>query len=510
MFLSKLISINLYYLNKIMADFININIKQGGFFRLVKKLKLSFSISNKSFFIKVFILLFFTISCHKPPFYGEEIIEPKINIENNWYNKSFVTLDLESEKKWWLKYNNKTLNLIIELATKNNHSLSSIHSKIREARAEANIKKANLLPNVDAGSSFTRSSDNFNPINPNNKNIYNFYRSSLDVSWEIDIFGSNFNQKKFKDLVYLSVIEEKNYLLQSLIAEIITIFVEIDYLKKDLTLTNLIANYHRKKLELAQERKRVGLENQIQINEIEQDLIDAKFKISSVKRDIDNKIYKIEFLSSQNIGSLRQKILRSKNLSNINNFNFIVDLPLAIIDNRPDVKMASYQYLSSIANKNYMAAQIFPKLSLSSFIGFSNTQSGNLFKTNSRFFGNSASIQMPLINFGKVKQGVVVADEIKKQSYINLKEKIDNVLLEVEVAMNDIVKYQDQINLLNKKYQKISENTQLRKQIYDAGLISYGNFIDDKIKLLKSCQEINNNSKMNNLAIIAFYKSIGL
>lgn len=462
-------------------------------------------------FKKILILsLIFLISCKKPPFMGEDIMRPKVNIKDSWYNKSFVTLDIEEDNKWWKKFKNSELNFLIELLLKNNYSLSEIHSRIRQSRIEAGLKKADFFPEISLSSSFTRSSDNFNPINPNNKNIYNFFRSGLNMSWEIDIFGSNYNEMKFKELTYLSIIEEKNYLIQSLISEVVIGFINVNYLKRDLELTQKKLKYYHEKSDLIEKRLNAGLENQIKINEIEEKILLTKIDISALNQKIYNEIHKIEFLCGKNSGDLKELILNSKIINHQDNFSFVIDFPLNIILNRPDVKSASYNYMSSIANKNFAIAQIFPKISLSSFLGFSNTKSGNLLKSNSRFFGNSVSFNVPIMDFGRSKNAVKIADEIKIQSSIILKEKINNALQEIEITMNDIVKYQDQKNLIQKKVKKAYESTQLNENRYQAGLISYLELIDNKIKLNESLMQKNNQNQLLDLSIISFYKSIGL
>jgi outer membrane protein TolC len=103
--------------------------------------------------------------------------------------------DSLSRIKWFEVYKDEALNQLIQHALDSNRSLLTAIANVEEARANASMVKADLLPKFNYGLN-TRSSSfgSGTPLGIANMNPTNF-NANIGMGWEIDLFGKVRNAK---------------------------------------------------------------------------------------------------------------------------------------------------------------------------------------------------------------------------------------------------------------------------------------------------------------------------
>ncbi len=479
---------------------------------------ISYKISNKIYlqksFYKGFLLVFLLITaCKKPLFLGEDYIEPKIETSESWQNNSLNIQENSTNKainkKWWEDFQDSQLNQIIELALKDNHGLNIARSRILESRANVKFKKSELMPKVDATATASRSNNNFNPINPNNHPVFNFFRTGFDASWELDFFGGNYSQKKASEFLFFANQEQEKLATKSLIAEIAKNYLELRFLQNELIVNQSLKDIYQENLDLNKAKNRSGFVDEITLKNLENDILDSESQIVDLEAQIQSKIYNIEVLAGQKIGHLAQDLKQFKSMPKIDN-NIFVDLPAEIIANRPDVNIASHEFMATIANKNFAVSQIFPKISIAAFFGFLNTETGNLLKPNSQVFSTSAGVNLPILHFGKLKAGIKIADAQKEQALIKFEETINKAIFDIESAFLNYNNKCKQKDIANDLLQNNHNIVEFQQKKYNAGLISYLGLNESKIQDLQSLLSFLQKELDENLAMISVLKSLAI
>ena len=100
--------------------------------------------------------------------------------------------DAAIEHDWWKHFGDPTLDALIAEAIQGNKSLQIAKARIEEARANRNIARASLLPQVNGALSATRANQGL----LTNDRTFNIADAELDASWEIDLFGRNQPQNR--------------------------------------------------------------------------------------------------------------------------------------------------------------------------------------------------------------------------------------------------------------------------------------------------------------------------
>jgi NodT family efflux transporter outer membrane factor (OMF) lipoprotein len=455
-------------------------------------------------------LLVLATSCSFIPPVGENYEKPKTEMPQKWASlknqdqSHFVAI----ETKWWRNFDDPILDLLIEIALKNNYDFQIAQSRVLEARANISEKTSNMLPKVNARANGTRMNNFFNPVNPNRRPIINFFTAGFDASWEIDLFGGNYRARQAAKALFEASDEEKNYIAISLIAEVVKNYANLRNAQNQLFLQKQINQSYQEITQLNEEKKLVGLISEIDFGRIKIEMLNNLENLASAEADNEISLYNLELLLAKKPGEMKNFLGDFGEIPIIRK-DIIISAPLDLLRNRPDIKQAERQLESSVAMKGYALAQVFPKISLTSFLGFINTKSGSLFNSPSRSFSLGGGVTTPILNFGGLSAGLKISDQRKKQALLNYEAKVNQALADVEISMVNFVKEDEKLLLNLQSFEIYEMIVKLDKERSDKGIISYVEFLRSKIDFLQSKQKLNQTKFAFSEKTVALYKALG-
>ena len=130
------------------------------------------------------------------------------------------------EGRWWESFCDSQLNAYINEAVIENPSVGQALARVEQARAQARITGANLLPQVNGGFNALRSKQNLGSIpgvgsedNGQTSITTNNFGLSVDVSWETDLWGKLSAQSAAARADFLSSAANLRATRQSIAAE---------------------------------------------------------------------------------------------------------------------------------------------------------------------------------------------------------------------------------------------------------------------------------------------------
>lgn len=116
---------------------------------------------------------------------------PEMALPTGWSDVGGVGATQQNTTLFWQEFGSADLNRLIDNALAQNLDLEAALYRIEQARAQAKIAGAPLYPNVSASSSASR-----NYQDPKNTTSV---RGGGSISYEVDLWGKNRNQKKSAD-----------------------------------------------------------------------------------------------------------------------------------------------------------------------------------------------------------------------------------------------------------------------------------------------------------------------
>lgn len=466
----------------------------------LKQLGLYLSILTLLFLLSILVGCMMGPNYERPQFFDNDEIEKVLDLQPTSEKAPLSILD----------FHDKTLNHILILGLQNSPSIRTAFTKVRQARASVRISEADLMPSIDLNAKY-------NYLNAGqNMNLFaneDYYQSAIDMSWEIDIFGSNARRLEASKANLKGVIESLKNVHISMIADMTQAYVKLrttEWLlknaKENLTLQNDI-------YQTVLEQFNAGLTDEIALNQAEYLLETTKMSIPQLTQQRINYQNILALLVGQLPTTLNE--ILDKNKTNLVQSPFkydltrLYDLPADVIRNRPDVRVAEEQLIAGNALVGSAIADMFPKISLTGLLGFGSTKASNLFENASFESGVSPQISLPLLHFGALKNNVELKKAMKEEYLIAYENALLTTAKEIHSAINNLQNEFKRNQSARIAYQKMQKVSKLNWQKYKQGLIPYADVLDTEQRRLSAQTNMVNSNSALYQGIVQYYKAIG-
>jgi outer membrane protein TolC len=183
--------------------------------------------------------------------------------------------------------------------------------------------------------------------------------------------------------------------------------------------------------------------------------------------------------------------------------------PADTIRHRPDLRAAERQLAAATAMQGAAIAELFPKISLSAFLGLRNTDIESLFKSAAFSHGNAANLVQPLLNFGRIKAGIKLAEAKQREAYFAYEKGVLEALKETETALTRYLKEEIRRQTLARAVEDQQEAVRLSQLRFEAGVISLLDVLVAQRALYAVESELANSRALTAVNLISLYKSLG-
>lgn len=425
----------------------------------------------------------------------------------SWKNAGhFPTASPQQDlSRWWRHFNDPTLNQIIRTSLANNLDLRSAQARIREARARRNAQAASLFPSL-SGSTGTSSRAN-NP-NPGPSSSSTSYSTSLDASWEADLFGRQRSNIEASAANLGAAQENLHSAHASLAAEIATTYTTIRTNQARLAIIRETLVTREETARLASWREQSGEADALEATQAKTSLESARASIPTIETAIEQDLNQLAFLSGQNPGSLHSLIQSSPRIPSPPD-RIAVRIPADVVRQRPDVRIAGYQLLAAAASTRAADADRYPSLSLSGSLSLATAQSRQLFNPQSAAASLIAGISSPIFDGGRLNANLQAAQAAEEQALLAYRSSVLNALTETENALVACRLSASRLSSLEKAAQLAREADALARQRYEAGEIDFLGVLDSQRTLLSLEESLLSTRADRTISFIRLYQALG-
>jgi len=430
---------------------------------------------------------------------------------DRWQAEQGAGLDLkpvtpEKLKSWWNSFGDSQLNRLMELALAGNLDLKIALARIDQARADRRSTRAELFPQVGLKTGGQRNL-NLSPIYSRGLS-FNIFELGFDALWEVDLFGRQQRRLEAASADLDAANEEHAQALVMLTAELARSYVEYRNLQNQMriTRTNLQTQQHTLKLTERLFSEGVG----------------ARHDVVRARALVENTEAQIPALEGRLIGALRQlEMLVGKHpgalaadLSEpgavpIARGKELLASPAETIRHRPDLHIAERKLAAATAMHGAAVAELFPKISLSAFLGLRNTDIESLFKSAAFSYSTASNLMQPLLNFGRIQAGIDLAEAKQQEAYLAYEKAVLEALRDTETALTRYLKEEVRRQILGKSVEDQRESVRLSELRYREGVISFLDVLDAQRALYSAEIELARSEAETSTNLIAFYKTLG-
>ena len=398
------------------------------------------------------------------------------------------------------------LQKVIDLALMNNRDLRMATLNIERTRALYQIQRAELLPSVNAGATFSKERVPGILSGSGEPATEELYNVRLGISsWELDLFGRVRSLKDAALQEYLATEQACLGTQISLVAEVANTYLTLAADRELLKLAQETLSSQEASYNLIRRRYEVGASSKL-------DLRQAQTRVDAARVDISR--YTAIVAGDENalallVGSPVPKGLLPTELGTVTLLKDITPgLPADVLQRRPDILQAESLLRAAYANIGAARAALFPRITLTTSVGTTSDQLSGLFNSGSDTWSFIPQIVMPIFD-ARTWSAYDVAKVEREISLTQYEKAIQVAFREVADALAERGTLGDQMAAQQSLVEATAESYQLSDVRYKSGIDSYLSVLDAQRSLYSAQQGLImvRLSRLTNL--VTLYKVLG-
>jgi len=373
---------------------------------------------------------------------------------------------------WWEAFEDPELNALIVQVQINNQNLKAAEANVRAARALGDQARAQLFPMVTGNADLTRSGSGSNAGNTGGTGlggVHNSYNLSLDVGWELDVWGR-----------IRRTIEAANASTQASEADLqaATLSAQAqlaqDYLLlrvQDATIALLqdtVAAFE-KSAQLTRNQYAVGVAARA-------DVVQAEAQLKSTQAQaIDAGIQRaqLEHAIALLIGKAPAELSIAVAPMHAVFPDIPTGLPSALLERRPDIAGAERRAAAANAQIGVAEAAYYPDLTLSATGGFQSSTIGRLLSLPSRFWSLGPSLAQVIFDAGLRRAQTAQAVATYDADVATYRQTVLTAFQSVEDNLAALRILQQEASVQDEAVKAARESVTITTNQYKAGTANY-------------------------------------
>ena len=469
--------------------------------------------------ITAIALCFLLTSCGLYKKYEQKTTAPADvfgNLADNSNSASFKAGDGSSslsEMSWREFFTDPMLQQLIEQVLENNTDLNT--ARIAVEKSEASLKAARMayLPSLYFSPQGTIASFDGGAASKT-------YELPLQLSWDIDVFGSITNKKRAAKAVLLQAQMYQETVCANLISTTAQQYFMLQVLDRQLEILTQTDSLWNASLETQKSLWENGKAYSTSVNQMEASYLDVKTQIVDTRRNIrsvENAICNLLAITPPHINRMKwgssalhhpdaqgddgQRMFDTQYLR--------LGVPATMLEHRPDIRMANHAMEEAFYNTQAARSAFFPKISLGGLVGWTNSAGGIVTNPGGLLLSAVGQLTQPIFAQGSLRANKKIAqlteEELQKkyvQTVINAGNQVNEAMADCMAAREKFQFYRRQLEVLQEAYVGTHE-------LMDNGKASYLEVLTAQESLLNSQLSEAMNMYKASQAVIALYIALG-
>ncbi len=452
------------------------------------------------------VILLLTAGCTAV---GPDYNKPDLDPPKSWHQVSDPALlpDKTKIRKWWTVFNDPTLNMLIQNATKQNLDLKVAVATVEEARAQLGVARGDYLPSITAEGSGTREESRGTQMNSDGI-LDTYYSTGTDVSWELDLFGRIKRSVQAATAEFQATEEDRVDVMISLYAQVASTYINVRTLQARLKTALENIRSQKEILELTKSRFKHGLATDLDVAQAEQVLANTKSEVPPLRIQLIEEKNNLSTLLGRPPSSLGKILKHSKPIP-MPPDKITTGVPADLLRQRPDLRGAERRLAAQTARIGMTKAELYPILSLTGNLNYKNTELHDMFVPGTRAFSFGPFLSWNIFNSGKIREQIKVEDARARQALFIYEQTLLTALSEVEDAMTGYIEQQTRLKALKDSVQASTRYLHLAEKLYKDGLSDFQNVLDAQRELFLAEDNLDKAKGNSAQYIVTLYKALG-
>jgi multidrug efflux system outer membrane protein len=423
-----------------------------------------------------------------------------VSIQGGHYDQS------RFETVWWQQFDDPTLNQLVSKSLEGNRDLRVAFARWKAARAIRDDVSNDNLPVVTSRVSSQQGKGQV-PGQTENRVHQERYDLGLDMAWEVDLFGRIQRQLESSDAQEDAAAADLYQLRVTMIAELVDAYGQLRgaQLREKIALANLKNQQDSRNVTVS--LRDAGVGNELDVVRADARLAAVEATVPQLQAEQVRQKNRIATLLGERPNALSVSLSPAE-LPAIAKALPIGD-PAELLRRRPDVLAAERRLASATAEIGVATADLFPRVSLSGFLGFTAGRGSQIGSSAARVWSLGPSITWAAFDLGSVRARIRGADANAEGALATYEQQVLLALEESENAFSDYGKRQQRLLSLIKQSESSRAAADLAAIQYKEGTVDYLVLLDAQRERLyaEDAQALGETDQYR--GIVAIYKALG-
>jgi NodT family efflux transporter outer membrane factor (OMF) lipoprotein len=418
-----------------------------------------------------------------------------------------------AQTSWREFFTDPMLQQLIEQVLANNTDLNS--ARLAVEKSEASLKAARLayLPALYFSPSGTIASFDGGKASKT-------YDIPLQLSMDIDVFGSITNKKRAAKAVMLQAKMREEAVRANLVSTTAQQYFLLQVLDRQLEILTQTDELWNASLETEKSLWENGKAYSTAVNQMEASYLSVKTQIVDTRRHIravENAICQLLAITPQHInrqkwGSspLHHAEAQGDEAERMFDTKFLrIGVPATMLEMRPDIRMANHAMEEAFYNTQAARSAFFPSITLNGSAGWTNSAGGLIVNPGKILLSAVAQLTQPIFARGRLiankKIAKLTEEDLQKkyvQTIINAGNQVNEAMAECKAAHDKYHYYSRQVQVLHDAYTGTHE-------LMDNGKANYLEALKAQESLLNAQLSEAMNQYNGAQAVVALYIALG-
>ena len=414
---------------------------------------------------------------------------------------------------WREFFTDPVLQSLIDMVLTHNTDVNS--ARIAVEKSEASLKMARMayLPSLYFSPQGTMAKFDDNPWSKT-------YNLPLQLSMDVDVFGSLTNKKRAANAVLLQAQMREEAIRTNLISTTAQQYYMLQVLDRQLEILTQTDSLWNASLEMQKTLWENGKAYSTAVNQMESSYLNVKAQIVDTRRNIratENAICRLLAIAPQHINrnkwgssALHHPDAKGNTGQRMFDTQFLkIGVPASMLELRPDIRMANHAMEEAFYNTQAARSAFFPSITLNGTGGWINSAGAAVVNPGKLLLSFVGSLTQPIFARGRLKANLKInqlteEDLLQRyaQTVVDAGNQVNEAMADCQAAREKHQFYSRQVEVLHEAYTGTHE-------LMDNGKASYLEVLTAQESLLNAQLSEATNMYKGAQAVIALYIALG-
>ena len=430
-------------------------------------------------------------------------------LPDEWQEKDMLFQQvLPVDDQWWKVFEDTTLDSLIHLAMEQNPSVLMAINRIDQAKAQWRISQSDFYPSLTFNGGWTRQQTSGNLGTGSPQAWTGYYSASVQMSWQLDVFGVIREKAKAQKELYAASKEEYNATMVSLCAEVASAYFNLREVQQELDVLRRNAVSQEAVVKITESRYKTGLVSKLDVAQAKSVYYSTLASIPTTEANVIQYLNTLAVLLGLYPQDVTDALSDTKPLPDYME-PVGVGVPGELLLRRPDVRGAERQVNAQAALLGASKRDWLPEFFLNGSFGYASDDLKDVGKKRSMTWSIAPSMTWNLFNGGRNLQEERLQRAQLDESINQFNQTVLTAVQEVDNAMSAYKNSIKQIVACKEMLYQGKEAFDLSLDLYKQGLTPFQNVLDAQRSMLTYENTLVKAKGYSLVCLVQMYQALG-